>query len=61
MAALYGFVLAWTAFDWSCERYAQTGSMMPDDGIDQLREYDAIFLGAVGFPVSPITYRCGVC
>jgi tartrate dehydrogenase/decarboxylase/D-malate dehydrogenase len=37
-------------FDWSCERYLATGAMMPDDGIEQLSRFDAIFLGAVGFP-----------
>ncbi len=37
-------------FDWSCERYLETGSMMPADGIKQLLSFDAIFLGAVGFP-----------
>ncbi|MDH5355900.1 MAG: tartrate dehydrogenase [Gammaproteobacteria bacterium] len=37
-------------FDWSCERYLKTGSMMPEDGIEQLSSFDAIFLGAVGFP-----------
>ncbi len=39
-----------THFDWSCERYLETGAMMPDDGIEQLSKFDAIFLGAVGFP-----------
>lgn len=43
----------WTEFDWSCETYAKTGRMMPEDGIDQLRPYDAIFLGAVGWPSVP--------
>ena len=37
-------------FDWSCERYLKTGAMMPGDGIEQLSKFDAIFLGAVGFP-----------
>jgi len=37
-------------FDWSCERYLETGAMMPADGIEQLSEFNAIFLGAVGFP-----------
>lgn len=37
-------------FDWSCDTYLQTGKMMPDDGIDQLRRFDAILLGAVGWP-----------
>ena len=37
-------------FDWSCERYLDIGAMMPEDGIKQLSAFDAIFLGAVGFP-----------
>jgi tartrate dehydrogenase/decarboxylase/D-malate dehydrogenase len=40
-------------FDWSCETYAKTGKMMPVDGLDQLRPFDAIFLGAVGYPGVP--------
>jgi len=44
---------AWDMFDWSCETYKETGLMMPDDGIDQTREHDAIYLGAVGFPGVP--------
>jgi tartrate dehydrogenase/decarboxylase/D-malate dehydrogenase len=49
----FGFALQWREFDWSCERYAKTGSMMPADGLEQLRANDAIFLGAVGFPGVP--------
>ena len=49
-AARFGFALDWQELDWSCERYARAGSMMPSDGLDQLRAFDAIFLGAVGFP-----------
>ena len=49
----FGFTLEWTTFDWSCERFATTGRMMPDDGLDELRAFDAIFLGAVGFPGVP--------
>jgi tartrate dehydrogenase/decarboxylase/D-malate dehydrogenase len=49
----FGFTLDWTWFDWSCERYAKTGRMMPEDGLDQLRRFDAIYLGAVGFPGVP--------
>src|SRR5579863_252192 len=49
----YGFRCGWTAFDWSCERYRATGKMMPDDGLEQLRRFDAIFLGAVGHPNVP--------
>lgn len=49
----FGIDFQWTNYDWSCERYHKTGSMMPEDGIDQLRESEAIFLGAVGFPGVP--------
>ena len=52
-AALGGFKLEYTAYDWSCERYLRTGKMMPDDGLDQLQDNDGIFLGAVGFPGVP--------
>ncbi|MCY1666765.1 tartrate dehydrogenase [Rhizobium sp. SL86] len=37
-------------FPWSCDHYLQTGRMMPEDGIETLRRFDAIFLGAVGWP-----------
>jgi tartrate dehydrogenase/decarboxylase/D-malate dehydrogenase len=52
-ARRFGFELAWTEFDWSCESYVKTGRMMPADGLDRLRAHDAIFLGAVGFPGVP--------
>lgn len=35
-------------FPWSCEYYLEHGYMMPEDGLDRLREFDSIFLGAVG-------------
>ncbi|WPC76476.1 tartrate dehydrogenase [Vibrio porteresiae] len=40
-------------FDWSCETYMSTGHMMPDNGLDILAQFDAIYLGAVGFPNVP--------
>ena len=52
-ARRFGFELAWTEFDWSCERFRKTGRMMPEDGLDQLRACEAIFLGAVGAPGVP--------
>ncbi|HEY9212572.1 MAG TPA: isocitrate/isopropylmalate family dehydrogenase, partial [Ancylobacter sp.] len=48
-----GFSFDWTHYDWSCERFTKTGAMMPADGLDQIRNKDAIFLGAVGFPGVP--------
>ena len=50
VAAASGARLEVTRFDWSCETYVATGAMMPEDGIDTLRGFDAIFLGAVGWP-----------
>jgi tartrate dehydrogenase/decarboxylase/D-malate dehydrogenase len=49
----FGFEFNWHAFDWSSETYLKTGRMMPADGIEQLRRFDAIFLGAVGHPSVP--------
>jgi tartrate dehydrogenase/decarboxylase/D-malate dehydrogenase len=43
----------WDEFDWSCERFKKKGTMMPEDGLDRLREHDAIYLGAVGYPGVP--------
>lgn len=51
--AKYGFDLRMTTFDWGCEHYARTGQVKPADGISRLREHDAIFLGAVGYPGVP--------
>ena len=49
----HGLTLTYTEYDWSCERYLSEGAMMPDDGLDRLREHDAILLGAVGYPGVP--------
>ena len=40
-------------FPWGCEYYLKTGRMMPEDGIEVLKEFDAIYLGAVGYPGVP--------
>src|SRR5881409_2302699 len=46
----FRFQCNWHAFDWSSETYIKTGKMMPADGLQLLRPFDAIFLGAVGHP-----------
>ena len=51
--ARHGISFEWQMFSWSCETWHQTGRMMPEDGIEQLRGFDSIFLGAVGFPGVP--------
>jgi tartrate dehydrogenase/decarboxylase/D-malate dehydrogenase len=50
---LFGFELAWECFPWSCEYYQCHGEMMPRDGLEILKGYDAIYLGAVGAPEVP--------
>lgn len=47
------FKFEFTHFPWGCEYYLKTGRMMPEDGLDQLKKFDAIFLGAVGYPGVP--------
>ena len=40
-----------TRFEWAnCDYYLQQGKMMPDDWFDQLKPFDAILFGAVGWP-----------
>jgi tartrate dehydrogenase/decarboxylase/D-malate dehydrogenase len=50
---VFDFQFAWRDFDWSCENYLQSGIMMPTNGLQQLAQFDAIFLGAVGDPRVP--------
>ncbi len=47
------FRLETREFDWSCGYYLRHGRMMPPDGLKTLEEFDAIYLGAVGFPTVP--------
>jgi tartrate dehydrogenase/decarboxylase/D-malate dehydrogenase len=47
------FALSFEQFDWGCEYYLRTGRMMPEDGLEQLRPFDAIYLGAIGHPTVP--------
>jgi len=49
----FGLDYEFTQFDWSCEDYAKTGRLMPENGIELLRPHDSIFLGAVGWPSVP--------
>src|SRR5438045_2196389 len=48
-----GFGFEWTELDWGCQRFLSKGAMMPADGPAQLRDQDAILLGAVGAPEVP--------
>ncbi len=48
-----GFSFEFTHFPWGCEYYLEKGEMMPENGIELLSEFDAIYLGAVGAPTVP--------
>src|SRR2546426_12766205 len=52
-ARKHDIAFEWRSFPWGCEHYAKTGRMMPEDGLEQIRHHDAIFLGAVGYPGVP--------
>ena len=47
------FSVTFENFPWGCEYYLKSGEMMPENGLDLLRGYDAIYLGAVGYPGVP--------
>ncbi len=50
LAGRAGFALDVTRYDWGSARYRRLGTMMPQDGLAQLRSADAIYFGAVGAP-----------
>ncbi|MFV8054805.1 tartrate dehydrogenase [Mycobacterium sp. 48b] len=53
VAAAEDFTVTWRHRDWGSARYLREGAMMPGDGLSQLADGDAIFLGAVGHPDIP--------
>jgi len=48
-----GLAIEWRELDWGSDRWLRHGTMMPADGVDQLRAYDAVLMGAVGRPGIP--------
>ncbi|MEO3431414.1 tartrate dehydrogenase [Pelagibius sp. CAU 1746] len=52
-AADGGFAVESESFDWGSDRYRRLGRMMPEDGVETLRGFDAIYFGAVGDPEIP--------
>ena len=48
-----GFALGIEDFDWGTERYLREGAMMPEDGLEQLKPFDAIYFGSAGDPRVP--------
>jgi len=53
VASKDGVSYAWDRLPWNSARYLQQGSVMPADGFEQLRDYDSILLGAIGWPGVP--------
>ncbi len=47
------FEIETTFFPWGCDYYLEHGMMMAEDGLDQLRKFDAIYLGSIGAPSVP--------
>ncbi len=45
--------LEWTRFPWNSAYYRQHGCLLPADGFEQLRAFDAIYFGAIGWPGIP--------
>ena len=60
-AAKYGFKYESADFDFGGERYMKTGETLPDSGVEELRKFDAILLGAIGHPdVAPGILEKGI-
>lgn len=49
----YDRSIAWVEHEWGSDYFFRHGRMMPEDGLESLREADAIFFGAVGVPEIP--------
>lgn len=50
-AKRFNIDLAFTTFEFgSCDYYLEHGKMLPDDWFEQLKDFDALFYGAVGWP-----------
>lgn len=47
------FRMTFETFPWGCDYYHAHGRMMPEDGLETLKAFDAIYFGAVGHPSVP--------
>jgi 3-isopropylmalate dehydrogenase len=50
IGAVYSLEFTFTEFDFGGDRYLRTGEVLPEDAVDELRTFDAIYLGAIGHP-----------
>lgn len=46
----FGFALKFTSYDIGGERYKRTGETLPDSILNEFRQFDALYLGAIGHP-----------
>ena len=53
LAQKFGFEVSFEEFPYSCQYYIDNGVMMPPDGLEVLKAFDTILLGAVGYPGVP--------
>ncbi len=57
----FGVSFDFTSFDFGGERYMKTGETLPDSAIEDLKQFDSIFLGAIGHPdVKPGILELGI-
>ena len=49
-ASLYSIQFEFKEFDFGGERYLRTGEVLPEDAVQELRSFNAIYLGAIGHP-----------
>src|SRR5699024_7329695 len=47
------FSFEYDYFPWGCEYYLENGKMMAEDGLEKIKNHDAIYFGAVGYPGVP--------
>jgi 3-isopropylmalate dehydrogenase len=50
VSKLENFKYEITQLDWGGLRYLKTGETLPKDGVETLRKFDAVYLGAIGHP-----------
>lgn len=50
VAAKFNFEISYDTFLWGAGYYLEHGSFLPPDGLETMKQYDAIYFGAVGLP-----------
>jgi len=46
----FNFTMDFTEYDWGGDRYLATGEVLPEDASETLKQYDSVYLGAIGHP-----------